>query len=199
MPSAQLISIIGPPASGKTTLAENLCQDLGGRIIREDFAGNPFLPAAYAGDADARLPGQIYFLMSRVAQLSAASWPQSGLSISDYGFCQDRIFAEASLSESDMQVYERIARPAAAVVRPSDVLICLHAPEEVLLDRIRGRGRNFERAITAHFLRRLDIAYQDAASQAACPVIRIDAADVDLRDEAMRQPLVERVRSHLAT
>ena len=41
--AATLISIIGPPASGKTTLAESLCADLEAELVREDYAGNAFL------------------------------------------------------------------------------------------------------------------------------------------------------------
>ena len=67
--SAALISIIGPPAVGKTTLAALLAAKLPAELIREDYAGNPFLADSYAGSEQARLPGQLYFLLSRVGQL----------------------------------------------------------------------------------------------------------------------------------
>ncbi|RKY23662.1 MAG: deoxynucleoside kinase, partial [Planctomycetota bacterium] len=40
--AAKLISIIGPVAVGKTTLAECLAAQLPAEILYEDYAGNPF-------------------------------------------------------------------------------------------------------------------------------------------------------------
>ena len=95
--SAKLVSIIGPVASGKTLLAEKLSAELPAGLIREDYAGNPFLADSWAGQDDKLLAGQLYFLMSRVKQLALSAWPDDGTFVSDYGFCQDRIFAEIRL------------------------------------------------------------------------------------------------------
>ena len=103
--SALLISIIGPPAVGKTTLADLLAGDLPADVIYEDFAGNPFLAASYTGQSISRLPAQMYYLISRLAQLRESTWPHAGTVVSDYGYCQDRIFASLRLSPDDLAQY----------------------------------------------------------------------------------------------
>ena len=195
--SARLISVIGPPAVGKTTLAEQLALELPAELIREDYAGNPFLAESYAGDERARLPGQLYFLISRVGQLSRLCWPDSGLRVSDYGFCQDRIFARVRLAADELRLYDRVARRVEGLVCAPDVLVHLDACERTLLGRIARRGRSFERVMDAAFLSAMREAYNEAAAGARCPVIHVDCDAVDLSNDSARAEVVRRIRQEL--
>lgn len=195
--TASLISIIGPPAAGKTTLAKALCAELGARLILEDYAGNPFLADSYAGKAEARLPGQLYFLMSRVGQLSIASWPERGLVVSDYGFCQDRIYAKARLNADEFRLYERLAARLDGLVHGPQIVIHLDASEATLLNRIAARGRDFEAVMDAAFLSAMREAYKAAAGELGCPVLSIDCDRTDLRQREAVAKTVERVREVL--
>ena len=194
---AKLVSIIGAPASRKTTLARHLAAELPAGLIREDYAGNPFLAESYVGQTEARLPGQMYFLMSRVGQLSILSWPAEGLAVSDYGFCQDRIFARARLADGDFRLYERLARRVEGLVRPPDVLIHLDASVPTLLARIASRGREFEHAMDENFLSAMRDAYNAAAAEQACPVITVDGDSTDLRLDSPRAALLAEIRQAL--
>jgi len=195
--SAKLISIIGPPAVGKTTLAEQVAVELPAELIREDYAGNPFLAESYVGTTDARLPAQLHFLMSRVQQLALASWPAEGVMVSDYGFCQDRIYAEAKLDAADLRLYNRVDRRVEGLVRGPDVVIALDASEKTLLDRIAGRGREFERAMTAEFLSAMRDAYNRILREAEFPVIAVHCDEADLLDDSVRRKLLGEVRKNL--
>ena len=195
--SAKLISIIGPPGCGKTTLAMNLARALGAVFIREDFASNPFLADAYRGQPEARLPAQLYFLMSRVGQLAVANWPAAGLCVSDYGFCQDRLFAEVKLSADEFALYDPVRARLAALVHPPELLILLDAPEAELLRRIVSRGREFEKAITREFLRAMRQAYRQTAAAATCPVLHVENHVDDVRDPAVLARLAGEVRVKL--
>lgn len=191
---ARLISILGPPAVGKTTFAAALAAELPAGLIREDFAGNPFLAESFTGRADLLLPSQLYFLFSRVRQLFGRSWPESGRFVSDYGFCQDRIFAEAKLSPADLRRYEDIAELVEGLVHPPDVIIHLDADVDELRRRIAARGRDFERAMDEGFLARMRAAYDRVEVPEGCRRVRVDCRRRDLRDPAERQHLVERIR-----
>ena len=192
--SARLISVIGPPAVGKTTLAELLAADLPAELIREDYAGNPFLAESYVGTTTARLPSQLYFLLSRVGQLGPWAWPVEGLLISDYGYCQDRIFAATRLSRERMRLYDRLAEELDPLVRRPDLLICLDAAVETLQRRIAERGRGFEEAMTEEFLSAMRVSYHRAVAGAACEVIRLDCDSLDLRRPDARAALVGEIR-----
>ena len=195
--AAALISIIGPPAVGKTTTARWLAEELGARLILEDYAGNPFLAQSYLGRREWALPAQLYFLFSRLSQLSRGSWPDAGVSVSDYGFCQDGVYAGQNLSAEDMIVYRRLAGPAAITVKPPDVLIYLDGSESILLERISRRGREYERAFGDDFLGAMRSAYRELAGTADCPVLALDIARADLLAEDTRAKLLAQVREAL--
>jgi 2-amino-4-hydroxy-6-hydroxymethyldihydropteridine diphosphokinase len=194
---ATLISVIGPPASGKTTLAEHLAAELPAELIREDYEANPFLPDSYTGPEEARLPAQLFYLLLRVDQLSKARWPAEGIFVSDYGFCQDHLYAWERLAAEEMPVYQAVYKRLAGLVQPPDVLVLLDASPATLLDRIARRGRSFERAITEDFLSAMRRAYNSAVASADCPVLRVDCDEVDLRQDAPRQRLIREIRRRL--
>ena len=195
--TAKLISIIGPPGVGKTTAAEYLERELPAELIREDYVGNPFLSEACTGRDEARLPSQLYFLISRVGQLSLARWPNDGLFVSDYGFCQDHIFAHTHLDEHELRMYERLASRFGGLVHPPDILIALDASEETLLERIRRRGRNFEKTMTEKFLSGMRKAYNDFIPTVNCPVICIDTEQVNLQQDQKQQELLAEIKDKL--
>lgn len=178
---SRLISIIGPPACGKTTLANSLAERLGAELILEDFQGNPFLAAAFGGDRTAKLPAQLYFLASRVSQLDGSGWPAGRLHVSDYGFCQDAIYARRLLAGEELAFYHRIADTLSIAVYRPDVIILLDASVETLADRIASRGRKYEKAFDWPFLQDMRNAYNDPNIGEGAPVIRIDCDKTDIR------------------
>ena len=195
--AAKLISITGLPASGKTTLAEALAAELPAEIVYEDYAGNPFLIEAYAGDDAAALPSQVYYLMSRVKQLSRWTWPVEGTVVTDYGFCQDRIYARTTLGEADWNVYAPLADRLEPLAHAPTVIVHLDASNAVLLGRIARRGRDFERGMDDRFLSTMRRAYNDIEARVNCPVFRVDCDTTDLRDAPARAELVTRIREQL--
>ena len=195
--SAKLVSIIGAPASGKTLLAERLAVELPAQLIREDYAGNPFLAESYAGSPEARLPSQLYFLMSRIRQLHKEGWAREGLFVSDYGFCQDAIFASQLLGESDLAVYRRVSKGAEDLVQSPNAVISLDASIESLLERIAERGRDFETSMTREFLELMRAEYSAIQTRVHCPVITIDTDAVDIRRREVRSELISELREKL--
>ena len=195
---AKLVSVIGPVAAGKTTLAELLAIELPATLLREDFEGNPFLAESYVGEASARLPAQLYYLMSRVKQLAGATWPADGVAVADYGICQDRLFAEMRLPAEDFSLYEQLWDRFLPLVRPADVLVSLDCPEEALLARIARRGRAFEASMDAAFLAAQRTAYESMTARATCKVLRVDTQVQDIRRASVRAELVQQIREMLA-
>ena len=196
--TAKLVSIIGPPAAGKTTLAECLSAELPAELVREDYAGNPFLSDSYVGGDEARLPSQLYFLMSRAKQLATSTWPGDGLVVTDYGYCQDRVFARERLDENDFAAYCQIADRVDPLVHAPDVVVHLDAGVDTLTGRIAERGRPFETAMTPLFLAAMREAYAAAAGALPCPVIHVDCDAVDLRDRSWRGELIGEIGRRLS-
>ncbi len=195
--NGRLISIIGPVAVGKTTLAVALAGLLPAKLICEDYVGNPFLAESYIGSDKTRLPSQLYFLLSRVGQLSGGNFSEQGLAVSDYGFCQDSIYARIRLSATDFELYRTVSGRLSDLVHRPDVLIFLDATVDTLCERIAHRGRDYEAAMTPEFHQSMRAAHAEAADRADCPVIRIDCDAVDIRQVQTQSDIIDQLRDIL--
>lgn len=192
--SAKLVSIIGPVGVGKTTLAQKLSAKLPAKIIYEDYGENPFHAASCQGQEDLWLPSQMYFLNSRAKQLCKTRWPTQGLFVSDYGFCQDKIFAEAKLTGPALDAYHYIAAQIARTVHPPSVIIHLDASVATLQKQIAARGRDYEATFTDEFLELLRRRHFEIIVPETCELLQIDCDKTDLLEPRAITELADQIR-----
>lgn len=193
-----LVSLLGLPGSGKTTVAEWLSASLDAELVCEDYLGNPFLAESYAGRWQTRLPGQAWFLLSRLNQLAEAHWPAGAARVSDYAFGQDAVYAGIWLEGAEWDAYARLLARVESLVRPPSVLVHLDGPQDLLWQRIRQRGRDYEAFFTDEFLTRLAEGYDRVLTEAPCPVVRVDIGECDLREPGRQAWLTNEIRRALA-
>ena len=148
------VTVEGCIGVGKTTLTHLLSGALGARTVLEVVEENPFLPDFYKDKASHAFKTQMFFLLSRFKQQEALQQGDlfSSTVVSDYLFAKDRIFAELTLSSSEMALYDQIFRALSSKVRAPDLVIYLHAPMSTILERIERRGRSFEKDIDRGYL-----------------------------------------------
>jgi deoxyguanosine kinase len=161
MLGSRYIAIEGPIGVGKTSLAEILAQKLGARIVREEAEENPFLAEFYRDVRRHAFQTQLFFLLSRYRQqrdLHQADLFHRGL-VSDYMFVKDRIFANLTLDDNELKLYEQIHSVLDAQVLKPDLVIYLQANTDTLHRRIALRGRKFEKHITDEYLDEINQAY----------------------------------------
>jgi deoxyguanosine kinase len=176
------VTVEGCIGVGKTTLTHLLSRTLGARTVLEVVEENPFLADFYKDRAAHAFKTQMFFLLSRFKQQEALQQGDlfDGVVVSDYLFAKDRIFAELTLSPSEMALYDQIFRALHDRLRSPDVVIYLHAPMDVILERIERRGRSFEKDIDRGYLESLVEAYgRFFQSYAEAPVLMVDTADLN--------------------
>jgi len=155
------IAIEGPIGVGKTSLAEILAKKLGSRLVLEGSEENPFISHFYRDMQKHAFQTQLFFLLSRYRQqqeLTQSDLFQQGV-ISDYIFAKDRLFANLTLDDNELNLYEQIHHILKGRVLKPDLVVYLQASTEVLLKRIALRGRKFETTITPDYLAELNKAY----------------------------------------
>ncbi len=141
------IAIEGPIGVGKTALAERLAARLDATVVLEDTE-NPFLADFYADRPGAALQAQLFYLLNRHRQQTLLRQADlfSQITICDYLFDKDRIFAYLNLDDNELFIYQRLYELLARDVSPPDLVLYLQAPTEVLLQRRRARAADPEGA-----------------------------------------------------
>jgi deoxyguanosine kinase len=194
------IAIEGPIGAGKTTLASLLVERFGGRLVAEPVEENPFLAGFYEDRRKHAFQTQLFFLLSRFQQQQTLFQQDlfNQVAVSDYLFAKDRIFAALNLDANELVLYEQIyALLGGRTVKP-DLVVYLQARQEVLLSRIRRRGRDFERRLDPDYLAALSQAYSDFFFHYDdSPLLVVNTSDIDLAgSSADADALVTVIRRH---
>jgi deoxyadenosine/deoxycytidine kinase len=163
-----------------------MAERIGARLLLEPADQNPFLPGFYSDRRKHAFQAQLFFLLSRFQQQEALSQQDlfSRSIVSDYVFARDRIFATLTLSPDELAMYERVyALLGPRVVKP-DLVVYLQARGDVLLQRLRRRGRSHDRSIDAPWLDEVAKAYGDFFFHwEETPLLVVNTNDVDLEHE----------------
>ncbi len=155
------IVVEGVIGVGKTSLTKLLATRTGGRCNLEVVEENPFLPKFYQDRTAYAFQTQIFFLLSRFRQQQTLHQHElfRAQIISDYLFAKDKIFATLNLADDELVMYHQLADILEQKVRKPDLVIYLQARTEVLLERIKWRGRSFEMDMEPDYLDALNGAY----------------------------------------
>jgi deoxyguanosine kinase len=177
------IAVEGPIGAGKSSLAEILAEELSARIIRESPDENPFLGPFYQDPKRHAMSVQLFFLLQRYTQqgeLSQGDLFARGGTVSDYLFAKDRIFATLNLSRDELALYDRIYQMLKPRTVTPDLVVYLQARTEVLLERIRRRGRPEERPIRAEYVEEVARAYAEFFfNYNEGPLLIVNASEID--------------------
>ena len=168
---------------GKTTLAQALSRELNARLILEDADNNPFLPRFYEDPDKYAFPAQLYFLLTRHSQQRDLSQQDlfSQMTVADYLFAKDRIFASLNLSPDELKLYDGVYQLLNAEMAKPDLVVYVNARVEVLGERLRRRNRDFERDISFEYLERVSAAYRDFFFYYdEAPLLVVDTSDIDI-------------------
>lgn len=157
----EFIAIEGVIGAGKTSLAKLLAERRNARLVLEQFEDNPFLPKFYQDRERYAFPTQMAFLASRFKQqqnmLSKDLFQQ--LTVADYIFEKDRIFARLNLEEDELALYDSIFNIMTGISATPDLIVYLQSNVDRLLENIRQRDRDYERQISRSYLKDLSDSY----------------------------------------
>ncbi len=134
------LAIEGPPGLGKAVLAERLSARLDAALVLDDI-DNPF--SADDRRAGAAFQAQLFHLLARHRQQDALRQADlfTQVTVCDYLFDKDKIFAYLHLDDNELFIYQRLYDLLAADLPTPDLVVYLQAPTEMLRRRAKERAR----------------------------------------------------------
>lgn len=176
------IVVEGPIGVGKTSLVNRLAASFSAETLLEEVEENPFLDRFYNDGQSAAFPTQLFFLFQRSRQLEGLRQRDMFRTalVADYMLEKDRLFAEINLEKEELNLYEQVYAQLTMEAPSPDLVVYLQAPIDVLLERIRKRGRPQERRMDALYLKRLSDAYTDFFYHYdKSPLLIVNAAEIN--------------------
>ena len=194
------IAIEGPVALGKSVVADRLGARLDATVVLDETE-NPFLADFYGGRAGAGFQAQLFYTLSRHRQQTQLRQSDlfSQLTVCDYLFDRDKIYAYLNLDDNELFIYQRLYELLAQDVAVPDLVIYLQTPTDVLRKRLRERERSDPEFphLNDEYLRELNEAYNHFFFHySSTPLLVVETSEVDLAwgDEAVAD-LERQVRS----
>jgi deoxyadenosine/deoxycytidine kinase len=193
------IGIEGVVGVGKTAVVERLAERFDATLVLEEWAANPFLKAFYEGAPGAAFQTELFFLLSRYRQQQELVQRKlfQEATLSDYVFERSKLFAYLNLEDSELLIYEKLFSLLSESVPRPDLVVYLQAPTEVLIRRIRDRGRPEETRLSEEYLAEVNRAYNHYFFHyTQTPLLVVNTAELDLahRPEDV-DDLVRQIRS----
>ena len=200
MAAKNYVAIEGVIGVGKTTLASLLSKKWSAHLKLEVVEENPFLEQFYQDMRGYAFQTQLFFLLSRHRQQSELKQYDLFMErvVSDYLFAKDRIFANITLDDNELALYKRLADMLERDVPKPDVVVYLQASVDALMDRIRRRGREFERDMSREYIETLNEAYNYFFFHyRETPLIVVNTNDIDfVENTADFEELAREIEEH---
>jgi deoxyadenosine/deoxycytidine kinase len=169
MTAPKIIAVAGNMGAGKSSLVDWLRLEFGMMPFFEPNEENPYLADFYTDMQRWALSSQLFFLVRRFQihrSISRARSTSSRPIVQDRTLYEDaEVFAahlhEAGhLDDRDWAMYQDLYRTLREEIRPPDLMIYLRCPLKSLVQRIKKRGRAFEKKIPRSYLGSLERLYE---------------------------------------
>jgi deoxyguanosine kinase len=191
------IAVEGPIGVGKTSFVELLARKIDAQKLLEKI-DNPFLRDFYQDKQGAAFQAQLFFLLSRYRQLMDLGQRDlfHSVSLCDYVFPKDKIFAYLNLDDSELLIYDKLYAMLESQVPKPDLVIFLQAETNRLVERIKRRRRDYEAEISEAYVNEVNKAYNYFFFHyTQTPLLVIDTTEIDfVHHEEHLDELIEQIR-----
>jgi deoxyadenosine/deoxycytidine kinase len=202
------IAMAGNIGAGKTTAAKLISQKLGFELFDEPVIDNRFLKNYYANMKRWSFTLQLEFLIKRVEHHELIHRVKKSC-IQDRTLYEDpEIFAKylhglGNMTDSELDLYFDYFKRLTGQIAKPDKVICFDVSSvDVLLNRIRTRGREEEKDIQSAFLRGLNGYYSSfplvMQNKYGIECLTMDVSSLDIRTGKGRDEFLDNITTFFA-
>lgn len=181
----RFIAVAGNIGAGKSTLVSLLSEHLNWKPFYEPVTDNPYLADFYKDMRAWSFHSQIFFLTRRL-RIHRQLIEHTDSAIQDRSVYEDaevfacNLYRQGWFDERDYNSYRELYQVLSEFLPPPDLVIYLRASVETLVNRIRRRGRDYERRISPDYLGQLNELYEEWIDNfRLCPVLTVPADDLN--------------------
>ena len=179
----KFLAVEGPIGVGKTTLTKLLAESFRYETFLEQPSDNPFLADFYKNPSQSALATQLFFLFQRVKQIQDLKQGDifTSIHVSDFLLDKDKLFANVTLSEHELSLYNQIYDYLSLDLPTPDLVIYLQAETKTLFERVIQRGREIEKNVSFEYLDLLNESYKEFfLNYDRSPVLIVNSEFLDL-------------------
>jgi len=171
----------GPLASGKTTYAGRLAEHRKSRAIMEVVAKHPLIDDFYKDPVTYALETEMIFTIMHYHDINRAV--KEGLFkqdvVSDLFFDGVEAYTNYTLSPEDRKAFLPLLKSLQERIPTPTQVFYLEASTTFLMDRVRERGRDYERYMTFEYLDCINEAFREfIKGYRRAPVTVLDAEEI---------------------
>lgn len=171
----------GPLASGKTTLAGRLAEHRKTRSVMEVVAEHPLIDDFYKDPVTYALETEMIFTIMHYHDIARAV--REGFFeqdvVSDLFFDGVEAYTSYTLPQDDRKSFTPLLRTLQERIPTPTQVFFLDASTEFLMERVRGRGRDYERYMTFEYLDGINSTFKEFIKRyRRAPVTILDAEEL---------------------
>lgn len=194
-----LVGFAGNCGTGKSTIAREVAGHYDGVLVLEDEKANPFFSDFINGIQETALQAELTFLSNKLLDIEKSN--QKRMVVVDRIPEEDvKMFAaywrqEGLLKDLDYNLYCQVAGQLLRAAAPFDVLIYLHGPVDLLVERVSSREESAFNERVEKMVRALQPLYEEWIETVKGPVIRLPIEEHDYKGPGWRDDLARLVEA----
>jgi len=188
-----LVGFAGNCGTGKSTIAREVARHYDGILVLEAEKENPYFSDFIHGRKEVAFQAELCFLSNKLRDIEQAN-PQRMVVVDRIPAEDVEIFAaywedEELLNETDYRFYRQVAGQLLRASPPFDVIIYLHGPIELLVERLRHRKESAFNERVEKMVRALQPRYEEWIEKVEEPTIRLHIEEHDYHGPGWREDL----------
>lgn len=205
-----MIVTAGTIGVGKSTFTKIISDELGTKPFYEPVGDNPVLPLYYRDPKKYGFLLQIYFLNKRFNLIKEAY--KENNNVLDRSIYEDYLFTQinyenGNMAKQEFDVYEDLLSNMMEEIeglpkKSPDLLVYLYADFDIILDRVKLRGRDYEQidenpGLKNYYRTLWDKYHQWYEDYDKSDKIKIDVGMHDLNTEEGKKYVIQKVKESL--
>jgi deoxyadenosine/deoxycytidine kinase len=192
-----LVGFAGNCGTGKSTISSEVARHYDGILVLEDEKANPWFSDFISGRRETAFQAELCFLSNKLSDIRNAN-PQRMVVVDRIPAEDVEIFApywadEGLLDPLDFDLYRRVAEQMLLSIPAFDVILYLHGPIQLLVERLRARRGSAFNERVERMVRALQPRYEAWEKKLQGPVIRLPIEEHDYLGPSWKEDLARLV------